>query len=180
MSWLAVHTKARRETDVVEGLNKLGLEAYCPTYEATVRHARRVYDVVRPYFSRYVFLRHEPINPAWAIAFTRERRERLGISAFVFAGESALLIPDVQIQELRAREESGWIPESERPLPPVVYTAGEKVRIRSGPLNNFLATIARVDSVERVRVWVEIMGRQSLVQSPVVELEKLSPTGAAA
>ena len=54
--WFAVHTKAHREHQALDNLNRQGFEAWLPQYQKGRRHAGRAETVTRPLFPRYLFV----------------------------------------------------------------------------------------------------------------------------
>ncbi|MDB5021842.1 MAG: antitermination protein NusG, partial [Pedobacter sp.] len=55
--WYAVYTKSRWEKKVVEQLNKVGIENYCPLNRVTRQWSDRKKIVEEPLFTSYVFVK---------------------------------------------------------------------------------------------------------------------------
>ena len=148
--WYAIQTAPRAEWGVHRALDRLGYDTLHLHYAATVRHARRVIGVLKPYFPGYLFAAVVAPLSIHPIAVTA------GVVAIVGDLAGPIEIPPAVIGELRSRgDERGLMP-----LPPAEkqrreLEAGEQVRISAGPLENLLATVA-LDSGTEVSVWLEM------------------------
>lgn len=173
-SWFAVHTKPAHELVAVVNFGWLGLEAYCPLTLHHIRHARAEHRDARAYFPRYVFLRAQQRHPQWARALDREQRASIGVSAIVNDASGPLVIPEVQIAELRSREVNGIIPSTEGPTSTKFYV-GQVVRgIKGGTVEGLLFTIQQVDGHERASVWGMMFGREVRASVPTSEIEPVA------
>ncbi len=171
MSWLAVHTNARKEGLVNDLLRGQGIETLYLHYRTTVKHARKKRVVYRPYFARYVFAQPGDI-PLAAINRT------IGVSTIVYQGDRPLVIPAPVIEELQARgNEAGRVQMSlgektERRR----FNRGEQVCIVDGPMAGLFAVVA-LDSGREVRVWLEMFGGKVEALVDPEGLKSGSPAG---
>jgi transcriptional antiterminator RfaH len=59
-SWFVLSTHPHREAWALENLSRQQFNVYCPMIVKRVRHARRTYDALRPFFPGYIFVEHHP------------------------------------------------------------------------------------------------------------------------
>ena len=76
--WYVVHTQINREPTASQHLERQGFEVYCPRYRTTVSHARRVREVARPLFQRYLFVKVNTEIQRW-----RSINGTIGVSKLV-------------------------------------------------------------------------------------------------
>jgi transcription antitermination factor NusG len=56
MKWFVLYTKSNRELKVAEGINALGINAYCPTFMQIKHYSDRKKKVQKPLLPSYVFV----------------------------------------------------------------------------------------------------------------------------
>ena len=56
MKWFVLHTKPNRELKVAEGINTLGINAYCPTFKQIKHYTDRKKKVQKPLLPSYVLV----------------------------------------------------------------------------------------------------------------------------
>lgn len=156
--WYVVHTKTRRELTALDHLRRQGFSAYLPQYRASRRHARRVEQVARPLFPRYLFVALDPEGAPW-----RAVNSTVGVSHVVCHGERPTPVPAGVVETIRAREDAaGMILLDATPeLQP-----GDTVRIQDGPLGDLTGVFESRSDEERVTVLLTLMGRQVRVRVP--------------
>lgn len=54
-NWIVIRTKCNMELKVSMKINQLGGQTFLPKYRTFIRHARKVREVLRPLFPRYIF-----------------------------------------------------------------------------------------------------------------------------
>ena len=143
--WFAVFTHTQAEAFATQHLRRQGYGVLYLHYHGTVRHARRVRRVIRPYFPRYLFACCTAL-PLAPIIHTP------GVATIVQAGPGEPLeIPGPIIAELAARgDQDGLVNalgESEKRRS---FVPGMEVAIASGPLQGLLATILRDDGGNKI------------------------------
>ncbi len=150
-----------------------GFEVLHLYYATTIKHARRVRRVSRPYFPRYVFA---SVVEGTSLA---QINRTIGVSTVVCLGDKPLEIPATVIEELRARgNEQGLVrftPADQRQARKR-FRRGEAVRITDGPMAGLLATVA-LDSGSAIRVWLEMFGGQVEALFDPKGLRSSSPEG---
>lgn len=150
--WYPAQTRARHEKRIAEQLLSKGIDSYLPLYEKMSRWKDRRVRVQLPLFDGYVFVRF-----AW-----RDRLRALeipGIARFVSFGGYPVAVPDPEIESIRASLKSGL------GVNPVPYLAlGQRIRIRSGPLEGCEGYLVRRKGACRLILSVTLIQRSIAVE----------------
>lgn len=178
LTWHAVHTAARAEWLAADELRALGYAVFYPHFADVARHGRRVIGVLRPLFSRYLFVgisagqSHHGVNTA------------RGVSTMVHAGDLPLEVPAWVIGTLMARADANG--RMDRFDPGVIrgkarakdgLQAGALARVTHGTLQGLIVEIAAVDDSAAVSVWLRSVGRANQIAIPAKSLDVLVPAG---
>lgn len=157
--WYAAQTCANHEKRVREQLSQRTIEAYLPVY-ASVRHWKdRSVRLELPLFPGYVFV-HLPLRDRLRVLQTPSVVRLVG-----FGGQPAPL-PDQEIEALR----QGLAGELH--LEPHPYLkVGQRVRIKTGPLQGLEGILARKKNVLRFVVSLDLIMRSVAVEIDEAELE---------
>lgn len=128
-----------------------------------VSHSRRVEQVKRPLFPLYLFARFDVAKDDYGIIL-----RTTGVHALLGKrndeASRPLPVPDVLIEMLReAADNCGDEIELDKPMPP--FSPGTRVRIIEGHCEG-LEGIVAFDHHRRVRVFLDIMGRQTPIVVP--------------
>ena len=145
--WYLVHTRPNNERKAELNLQAQGLKTFLPQIEKTIRHARRLANVRRPLFARYLFVSLDIGRDAWSPI-----NSTIGVSRLVAQEGRPAAVPFGIVEALLAHSDAG-LTRLDHSL-----AQGQRVRILSGPLADFTATILRLDARRRVDVLLEIMG----------------------
>ncbi len=164
--WYALYTKPRKEVQVSETLKYKGIETYLPLYEP--RRGRQRHNRPRPLFACYLFAKLDlSSGKVSSIRWTPGLRRIVS-----FDGEPAIIQDGVvsAIKKRVAQSANIWLGGDFEP--------GERVRIKSGPLRDFEAIFdERLSSFERVRVFLDILGRLRACQIEIDRLGKMTSSG---
>ena len=145
--WYLVHTRPSCERKADLNLKAQGLKTFLPEIEKTVRHARRLANVRRPLFARYLFVSLDVSRDAWSPI-----NSTIGVSRLLAQQGRPAAVPVGIVEALLSHSDAG-LTRLDHSL-----AQGQRVRILSGPLADFTATILRLDARRRVDVLLEIMG----------------------
>jgi transcription elongation factor/antiterminator RfaH len=159
--WYLVHTRPNCERKANLNLKAQGLTTFLPEIEKTIRHARRLSNVRRPLFGRYLFVSLDIGRDAWS-----HINSTIGVSRLVAQEGRPAPVPFGIVEALLAHSDAGLTRLDHSIM------QGQRVRILSGPLADFTATIVRLDARRRVDVLLEIMGSAVSVS---VERRALAP-----
>lgn len=97
--WFVVQTHRDSEDLAINGIKKLGFDVYCPKYLKTTSHARKKEKVLKPLFSRYIFVSFTRNNNNWRkINFTR------GVNSLISANNYLTALPNFFLKNIRKHE----------------------------------------------------------------------------
>jgi transcription elongation factor/antiterminator RfaH len=145
--WYLVYTRPNSERTAEINLKAQGLSTFLPQIEKTVRHARRFKTVRRPLFSNYLFVRLDIARDRWTSV-----NNTFGVAHLVTQQGRPIAVPFGIVENMIAHSEAD-LTRLDQSL-----AQGQRVRILSGPLADFTATIMRLDPRHRVDMLLEIMG----------------------
>jgi transcriptional antiterminator RfaH len=149
--WYVVQTQPCAERRAMAHLERQGFTTYLPRYRKRRRHARRVETVEAPLFPRYLFVSIDLASQRW-----RSIHSTVGVSHLVCNGSDPAPLPDAVIDQLRAREEEGFV---QLPLRPS-FKPGEAVRILDGAFTSCLGLYEGMKDGERIAVLLDLLGRK--------------------
>ncbi len=161
-SWFAVYTRHQHEKSVARFLAGNGVETFLPLYNTTHRWKDRIKQLSQPLFPNYVFI------------FARiDRRAAIlhapGIYDFVRHGGSPAPIPFEEIAAVRRIVEKGL---SVEPHPFLRF--GDRVRLRTGPLEGMEGILVRKKTLYRLVISVELLVRSVAVEVDAVDIERVA------
>lgn len=159
--WFVVHTRASNEERAAHHLAFQGFETYLPRYRKTRRHARRVQEVLRPLFPRYLFVRLNLDVEHW-----RSINGTLGVNHVICHGNRPQAVPDGVVAAIIARETSPGIVE----LDPPKFRPGEAVRIERGAFADSVGLFLEMADSKRVVLLLDLMGRAVRATASVSDL----------
>ena len=153
--WYAVHTLPFAEARAEGQLHRQGFRTFQPKRHKTVRHARRLSRVEAPYFPRYLFIVLDLARDQW-----RSVNGTFGVSRLVMWGDQPHPVPHGVVEALIAAADARGILQFEDKL-----LIGGPVRLMAGPFAEQLAILDHLDDSGRVRVLLDILGRQVAIST---------------
>jgi transcription antitermination factor NusG len=191
LGWYAVHCAGAPEREVEVCAKRIGWDVYIPKTRVTkpkpkrelTLHQRRsgitvMKSVESAMFPRYPFLYFDLADDRRYDMF-----KLFGVQGMLCVSDELKLqparIPDAVIDALKAREINGVIP-SEVTVKELIFSAGERVRIRSGAFLGFDAVvekapdvpIEKLDAKTRLTLLVLLFGKQNVVELPIADVER--------
>ena len=145
--WYLVHARPNSERKAEFNLEAQGFVTFLPQIERTIRHARRLTTVRRPLFPGYLFVRLDVSRDRWLSV-----NGTIGVTRLFMQEGRPVAVPFGIVETLLAHSDRG-LTRLDSSL-----AEGQRVRILSGPLADFTATVLRLDARRRVDVLLEIMG----------------------
>lgn len=159
--WYAAYTYPRHEKSVFEQLIQKSMECYLPLYEEVHRWTDRNVKVQLPLFPGYVFV-HMPVS---------ERKKVLSVASVVrilsFNGQPVPL-PESEIESLKRSMQHRKV----QPFP-YYLCKGDRVRIKSGPLQGLEGIVERQKGKSRIVISIHAIMNSVAVD---LEAEDLEPT----
>lgn len=169
--WYAVHTKPRQEERAEHNLRTLNVGALkVDVFSPKVRERRfdsatnRPVQVVKPLFPSYIFARFDLETMLHKVWFTR------GVNNVVTFGSKPALVADEIITLIRLQMGTdGFVKIGEE------IALGDKVRIKGGPLNNFVGVFERnAGAAKRIQLLLSAVSYQCRIEIERDLIEKVS------
>lgn len=151
--WYAVHTQPHREGRAAAHLRHQGFPVFLPWHAKTVRHARQFRTVRAPFFPRYLFVRLTIGRDRW-----RSVNGTFGVSGMIMEGGRPLPVVRGVVEALMGMTDESGMLSLDRCL-----RLGQTVRIARGPFAGLVGELAAMDEKGRVKVLLDIIGKQVTV-----------------
>ena len=148
--WYAVHTLPFAEKRAQIQLENQQFRTFLPKRRKTVRHARKLSNVVAPFFPRYLFVVLDLSRDRW-----RSVNGTFGVSSLVMGGDLPCSAPPGIVESMLAVADGEGILDL-RPA----FKLGAPVRLSTGPFAEQLAILDRMDDSGRIRVLLNLLGRK--------------------
>lgn len=162
--WYAVHTLPFNEARAEQHLINQNFITFMPKRLRTVRHARKLCTVEGPFFPRYLFVVLDLTRDPW-----RRVNGTCGVSRLVMCGDAPQAAPFGVVEALIASADARGILHLENNL-----KIGGPVRLMAGPFAEQLAFLDYLDDTGRVRVLLDILGRQVRLTTEVINVLPLA------
>jgi transcription elongation factor/antiterminator RfaH len=153
--WYAVHTLPFAEARAEGQLRNQRFRTFQPKRLKTVRHARKLSTVEAPYFPRYLFIVLDLGRHQW-----RKVNGTFGVSRLVMRGDQPHPVPPGVVEALIATADARSILQLDDKL-----QIGGPVRLMAGPFAEQLAILDHLNDTGRVRVLLDILGRQVAIST---------------
>lgn len=161
--WYALYTRPRHEKAVANALTAKGFSVFLPLYSAPRQWKDRTKVITLPLFSCYVFVQG---------CFDRrlDVLSTAGVHNFVCCAGRPACIPQVEIEGIRRVVE-----RSVKIEPHPFIRCGDRVRVKSGPLEGIEGTLIRKKNFSRLVITVELLGKAAAIEVDVSLVERTSP-----
>jgi transcription antitermination factor NusG len=163
--WHALYTRHQHEKVVAQALLGKGFEVFLPQYRAVHRWKDRRKELMLPLFPNYVFIRGG-LDRMLILVTTP------GIHSLVSWGGRPANIPPEEIEGVRRLVESN-LPVEPHPF----LKCGDRVRIKSGPLEGIEGILVRKTRGFRLVLSVEMLSKSAAVEVDVAIVERLPNAG---
>lgn len=159
--WYCVHTKPKTEHLAAAGLAAFGeVETFCPRIRFQRSTARGKVWFLEALFPSYFFARFDLSSRYRAV---KHANHVIGVVGF---GGNPVAIPEQTLADLRAEMQGVEIREVTHGV-----RVGDTVEVAEGPMRGLKGIVECMTSGDnRVRILLEFLGRQSLVEVPSSKL----------
>jgi transcription termination/antitermination protein NusG len=157
--WYAAYVKHQHEKKAAEQLQRKGMEVLLPLQKVVHRWKDRNKTLSLPLFPSYVFI-HANLEDKWKIVSTP------GVFFLVETQGRAATIPLQEIESIRRLVSSG-VPAQAHPY----LTSGDRVRIRTGPLQGVAGVLGRMKNQCRVVLNIELLQKAISIEVELSNLE---------
>ena len=145
--WFALQVRTRNEAGVAEQLAGQGYERFLPQYKMRKRWSDRIKEVDTPLFPGYLFCRFDPHDRLPIL-------KTPGVMQIVGFKNGPVAVDESEIQALQTIAAAG---ARQQPWP--FLTAGDRVRIESGPLLGLEGILTEVRRSHRLVLSVTLLQR---------------------
>lgn len=154
-AWYCLHTKPKCENSAASVLREHhGVETFCPRIRFQRGTRRGKVWFVEALFPSYFFARFSAETSLRAV------RHSQNVIRVVEFGGSPVRVPDGNIEQLRLEMGNNELREIS-----VGIKAGDSVEVTEGPMRGLTGIVESVHSgEERVRILLEFLGRQNVVE----------------
>jgi transcription antitermination factor NusG len=159
--WHALYTRHQHERLVAYALTSKGFDIFLPQYRAIHRWKDRRKELELPLFPNYVFIRGG-LDRMLNILTTP------GVHSLVGWGGRPANIPQEEIDAVRRLVQSP-LRVQQHPF----IRCGDRVRIKSGPLEGIEGILVRSKSAYRLVLSVEILARSAAVEVDASMVERV-------
>lgn len=163
-NWFAAQLKPNAIHIAQRNLDRQGFVHFAPRMMVSRRQSGRILRRADMVFPGYVFVQFDPDRPGWqAINATQ------GISRLVIGDPyRPRPVPPAFMQALLARcDGDGML------VPPADFDVGDRVELVDGPFATLVGRIAALDRDGRVRVMMDLLGRQTRVSATAAQLRRI-------
>jgi transcription antitermination factor NusG len=150
--WFALQVRTRNEAGVAEQLTGRGYERFLPLYKVRKRWSDRIKEVDAPLFPGYLFCRFDPQDRLPIL-------KTPGVMQIVGFKNGPVAVDESEIQALHTVIAAG---APHQPWP--FLTAGDRVRIESGPLLGLEGILTEVRRGHRLVLSVTLLQRSVAVE----------------
>ncbi len=170
--WYVIHCYSGYEKKVCHAIEQrietMGMrdkifDVIVPTQEEIeVKEGKRK-TVEKRVFPGYILVEMKMDEDSWYVV-----RNTPGVTGFVGMGNEPTPLRPEEVKQIMDRM------SDEAPKIKVSFKVGQRVRIVSGPFNDFPGTVAAIDiDKSKVRVMVNFFGRDTPVELDFLEVEKI-------
>lgn len=170
--WYVVHCYSGYENKVRQAIEQrtdtMGMkdrifDVLIPTEEEVEVKDGKRRKVERRVFPGYILVQMKLDEDSWYVV-----RNTPGVTGFVGMGNEPTPLTEAEVNKIMNRM------ESDTPNVVVDFKVGEKVRIVGGPFNDFIGSVANIETdKQKVRVMVDFFGRETPVELDFLEVEKV-------
>lgn len=165
--WYALYTRHQHEKTVANILTNRKFEVFLPLYSVLHAWKDRQKQLLMPLFPCYVFVRGGLERKVDIVSTP-------GVHEFVTTCGHPASIPADQIDAVRRATESSLGIE-----PHPFLKSGDRVRVKSGPLEGVEGILIRKKNIYRLVISVELLGSSAAVEVDAMRVERLSSAAGA-
>ncbi|ACX53010.1 NusG antitermination factor [Ammonifex degensii KC4] len=117
----------------------------------------------RRIFPGYILVEMILTDESWYVV-----RNTPGVTGFVGSGNKPVPLSDEEVEEILKRT------RGEAPRFRIDISPGEKVRVTSGPFQNFIGVVEEVNTEKaKLRVMISMFGRETPIELDYTQVEKI-------
>ena len=173
--WYVLHTLTGKENTVKKALEnqlegnpdnkKLISAVLIPTEKVSeIREgAKKISE--RKFFPGYILIEMELNDKSWYLV-----KNTPGVTGFVGTKTRPVPLSEEEIDEIMKQTKEA----KAKPVPKILFSQGEAVRVKEGPFKNFSGTIEDTNLEKgKIKVMISIFGRPTPVELETWQIEKM-------
>ena len=160
-AWFILQFKSNSHHLAIKNLTRQGFEIFLPLHDSTSRKLSRFINTSRPLFPGYMFVKFDRAESKW-----HKINNTYGVSRLITFSSILKSIPTTFVDSLMRRYDS-----SGKLIPVKKLKKDDQVKILRGPFANFIATVEKYESDQRICILLELMNRKTKIQTPSDALE---------
>jgi len=173
--WYVIHTLTGKEDTAKKALeNQLENDPEKKKYIGTILiPTEKVAEIregekkisERKFFPGYILIEMELDDKSWYLV-----KNTPGVSGFVGTRTRPVPLADEEVKEIISQTKEA----KAKPVPKILFTQGEAVRVKEGPFKNFSGTIDDSNLEKgKIKVMISIFGRPTPVELEAWQIEKM-------
>jgi transcription antitermination factor NusG len=160
--WWAVYTRHQHEKSVAEMLSGKGFDVFLPLYDSVRRWKDRKKILSLPLFPCYVFVKGDTVRKLQVVSTP-------GVHMILYHGERVAVIPEIEVQAIRAAVEGHF-----RVEPHPFLKCGDRVRVIRGSLDGVEGILTRKKNSIRLVLSVEMLAQSVAVEVNASDVEPIA------
>ena len=172
--WYVIHTQTGCEEKVKANIETrarmspnpdLIAQILVPTEKVSEVKSGKKRITNRKFFPGYILVEMELTDESWYLI-----KETTGVSGFIGSGRRPVPLHDSEIETIVKQTERA----KEKPMPKILFSQGENIRILEGPFVNFNGVIEEINPTKgKLKVTISIFGRSTPVELEYWQVEKV-------
>jgi len=152
MDWCVVYTNVNKETIAEKNLIGQNFITYMPKYKKIISHARKISMVIKPLFTRYLFVNVDLVAQRWPII-----NSTYGVNAIISMEGKPVIISEEIINKIKLCEKPD---ENINVVPYSFMTKGDEVNILEGVFSGKKGIFNGLTDNNRVKVLFNLLGKE--------------------
>jgi transcriptional antiterminator RfaH len=159
--WFILQFKSNSHHQAVKNLTQQGFETFLPLHDTTSRKLSRFINTSRPLFPGYMFIKFDRAESKW-----HKINNTYGVSRLITFSSILKSIPTTFVDSLMKRYDS-----SGKLIPVKKLKKDDQVKVLRGPFANFIASVEKYESDQRIWILLDLMNRKTKIQTTSDALE---------
>ena len=159
--WYIIRLKPNSHFRAKKNLNQQGFETFLPLNDTTSRKSSRFINTSKPLFPGYMFIKFDRTESEW-----HKINSTYGVSRLITFNSILKSIPTIFVDHLMKRYDlSGKL------IPIEKLKKGDHVTVLKGPFANFIATVEKYETDQRIWILMDLMGRKTKIHTTSNDLQ---------
>ena len=153
--WFILQFKSNSHSLAAKNLSRQGFETFLPLHDTTSRRTSRFINTSKPLFPGYMFIKFDRAESEW-----HKINSTYGVSRLITFNSNLKSIPTIFVDHLMKRYDLlGKL------IPIQKLKKGDQVTVLKGPFANFVATVERYETEQRIWILMDLLGGKTKIQS---------------